>query len=150
MNRLTMGADEYKALAHIAGRLDFFSPFKGEELDKLLSHIQLYGYGAGETIFRRGEPSEAFYIIHEGQIRILMNRHWLWLMRKQARLGPGDLFGEMSLLERRPHSNKAVAVGPTKLFVLLTPDFDALMQRNPAFAEGMRWVASRRKFEDSH
>jgi CRP/FNR family cyclic AMP-dependent transcriptional regulator len=150
MNRLTMGEAEFKALAHIAGRLEFFSPFKGDELDKLLSHIQLYAYAAGEPIFRRGDPAEAFYIIHEGHIRILLNRHWLWLVRKQARLGPGDLFGEMALLENRPHSAKAVAAGPTRLFVLLSPDFNALLQRNPTFAEGVRWVASRRKFEDAH
>ena len=145
-----MGEAEFKALAHIAGRLDFFSPFKGKELDTLLSHIQLYAYSAGETIFRRGDPAEAFYIIHEGEVRILLNKHWLWLIRKQARLGVGDLFGEMALLEDRPRSARAVATGPTKLFVLLRPDFDALMQRNPTFAEGMRLVASRRKFEDSH
>src|ERR1700687_4026758 len=150
MNRLSMGESEFKALAHIAGGLDFFSPFKGDELNTLLSHIQLYAYSAKEVIFRRGDPADALYIIQEGQIRILMNKHWIWLIRKEVRLAPGNLFCEMALLENRPHSARAIAAQPTKLFVLLRPDFEALMQRNPTFAEGMRWVVSRRKFEDSH
>jgi len=147
---LTMGEAEFGALAHIAGRLAFFEPLKGAELEKLLSHIQLFAFKAGETIFKKGDSADALYIIYEGQVRILMNRHWLWLIRREARLAPGNLFGEMALLEKRVRSAKAVAVQPTKLFVLLRADFDALMQRNPLFAEGMRWVAERRKFEDSH
>ena len=150
MQPLTMGETEFRALARIAARLEFFTPLKGQELDTILSHIKLYGYRAGETIFQRGSPSDAFYIIYEGQVRILMNRHWFWLIRRQARLEAGNLFGEMGLLEGRARSATAVASQPTKLFVLLQVDFEALMQRNPAFAEGMRWVASQRKFEDSH
>jgi CRP/FNR family transcriptional regulator, cyclic AMP receptor protein len=144
-----MGEAEFKALARIAGRLEFFSPLKGEELDRLLSHIQLYGYGKGESIFKPGDSAEAIFIIYEGQIKIPMNKHLLWLIRKQARLGPGDVFGEMAILENRPRKLKAVATQPTKLFVLLRPDFDALMNRNPVFAEGIRFIASRRRFEDS-
>jgi CRP-like cAMP-binding protein len=150
MHRLTMGKADYEALAKTAGHLEFFTPFKGEELDLLLSHIQLYKFEAGESIFKRGQTTEALYIIYEGQVRILLNQHWFWLIRKQARLEPGNLFGEMSLLEKKPHSAAAVAAKPTKLFVLFRDDFDMLVQRNPVFAEGIRLVASRRKFEDAH
>ncbi len=145
-----MGPAEYNALAHITGRLEFFAPLKGSELETTLSHIQLFGFSKGETIFKKGSLADAFYIIHEGEVRILMNAHWFWLLRRQARLAPGNIFGEMALLENRPHSATAVTARPSKLFVLLRADFDALLLSNPAFAEGMRWVAARRKFEDTH
>jgi CRP/FNR family cyclic AMP-dependent transcriptional regulator len=150
MKHLTMEKADFAALAHIAGRLEFFTPFKGAELDILMSHIQLYAFDAGETIFKKGQPSDALYIIYEGQVRIPLNRHWLWLIRKSATLKPGNLFGEMSLLDARPHSATVTATQPTKLFVLLRRDFDLLLERNPLFADGMRLIADRRKFEDTH
>lgn len=150
MNRLTIEKTDFDALAHIAGRLEFFTPFMGAELEMLLSRIQLYGFNKGETIFKKGESADAFYILYEGRVRVLLNPHWLWLIRKQAHLEPGNIFGEMALLESRPRSATAIATQPTKLFVLLRKDFEMLVQRNPVFADGMRLLASRRKFEDTH
>ena len=51
-------------------------------------------------------------------------RFW-GLIRKMTRLGAGELFGEMALLDNRPHSATAKAELPSKLFVLLRADFDA-------------------------
>src|SRR5258706_3461924 len=116
MQKLKMGEAEYKNFAHIAGQLDFFAPLKGGQLDALLSHIQLYAFARGETIFKKDDPSDALYIIHEGIVTIRFNRHWIWFVRRVARLGPGNLFGEMSLLENRPHSAPAIAEKDVKLF----------------------------------
>lgn len=150
MKKLPMGEVEYKSLAHIAGDLEFFTPFKGAELEQLLSHIQLYSFAPGETVFKKGGPPDAFYIIHEGRVTIRFNPRWIWFIRKVATLGPGNLFGEIALLERRPHSATAVTEEGAKLFVLLREDFESLLKRNPAFEKGVRWIASKRKFEDSH
>lgn len=145
-----MGEKEFRSLAQVASRLDFFAPIKGAELDRLLSHIQLFGYKNGETIFRRGDAPDAFYIIHEGFVKIQLNQRRLWLIRKVASLGPGNLFGEIALLEDRPRSGTAVAAGPAQLFVVLKDDFNALLRQNPALSDGLKWVAASRKFENSH
>ena len=144
-----MDAVAYRSLAHTASQLDFFSTFKGVELDSILSHIQLYAYGRGETIFKKGDPPNALYIVHEGEIVIRLSR-WYALIRKAALLGPGNLLGEMGLLDNRPRRAAAIARSDAKLFVLLRSDFEDLLQRNPAFAAGVRWLADRRRFEDDH
>jgi CRP/FNR family cyclic AMP-dependent transcriptional regulator len=148
MNRLTMGAAEFKALAHIATKLEFFSPLKGAELDDVLSRLQMYSFTKGETIFNKGDSAEAFFIVHEGLVRILMNGFLFF--RKKASLAPGDLFGEIALLENSSRTAKAVAAQPTKLFALMRTDFNVLMRCNPVFSKGMNYMAERRKFEGSH
>src|ERR1019366_7277296 len=150
MNQLTIEKADFAALARIAGHVDFFTPFKGAELEIMLSHIHLYGYSKGETIFKKGQAPDAFYIVYEGRVRIRLNPRWFAIMHKQAILNPGNLFGEMAILENRPRSATAIATQPTKLFVLFRKEFDMLVQRNPLFADGMRLLAERRKFEDAH
>src|ERR1035437_1675013 len=128
-NRLKMGDAEYRGLAHMAGSLEFFAPFKGNDLDLLLSHIQLYDYAQGETIFKPGEQARALFIIYRGKVQITLKRTWLRFFRRPVRLEPGNLFGEMALLEERTHSAHAVTATPSQLFVLLKPDFQVLLDR---------------------
>jgi CRP-like cAMP-binding protein len=145
-----MGEAEYRSLARIAGQLDIFAPLKGAQLDALLPRIRLYAFAPGEVIFKKGDLPDALYIIHEGSVTIRFNPRWIWFVRKVARLGPGNLFGEMALLEDRPRSAPAVAEKDVKLFVFLRQDFEALMRQNPVFAEEMRLIAAQRKFQTAH
>jgi CRP-like cAMP-binding protein len=146
MKRLIMGEAENRGLAHTAGQLEFFSTLKGADLDRILSHIELYAFNRGEAIFKKGDPADALYIVHQGEVVIQMSR-WFALFRKVARLKPGNLFGEMGLLENRRRAFTATAKMDTQLFVLLKRDFDELLRRNPIFSEGIRWLAQRRQFE---
>jgi len=148
MKRLVIGEAEHRSLAHIAGQLEFFSALKGEALDRILSHIELYAFKRGETIFKKGEPAEALYVVHTGEVVIQISR-WFALFRKVAHLESGNLFGEIALLENRPRAFTATARKDTQVFVLMKRDFDELLQSNPAFADGVRWLAERRRFEDS-
>jgi CRP/FNR family cyclic AMP-dependent transcriptional regulator len=150
MERLTIGAVEFQSLAHIIHLIDIFKPFKGEQLDKILAHILLFDFKPGEVVFKTGAPAEAFYIVHEGTVKLLFKWGFLWLSRKRAFLGPGNIFGEMALLENRPHSATAVTKTGVKLFVILRPDFEALVRLNPAFAEEIRQIAALRHFQTSH
>lgn len=150
MESLPLTQADYANLARIAARLAFFSPFKGSQLDSLLNRIELHEFKAGETIFRKDDPSDALYIINEGKIVIRLGTQWLWLLRKVAHLGAGDIFGEMGLLDNIARSGTAVAETQARLFVFLRKDFDLLMRENPIFAEGMRLVSEKRKFVRAH
>jgi len=145
MKALPMGDTEYRGLAHIAARLEFFRTFTGGQLEKVFSHIELRSFDSGEKVFHKGDPPNAFYIIYEGRIKIHLGYRFWGVMRRMAHLGPGDLFGEMALIEKRPHSGTAVTEQPSKLFVLAYEDFDALLQSDAEFANLMKFVSSRRK-----
>ncbi len=140
-----MGDEEFRGLAHIAASLDFFKSFKGAQLERIFSHIDLQAYEKEEKIFHKGDPPTAFYLIYQGSVRIHLGYRFWGLMRKMAHLKKGDLFGEMALLEKRLHSGTAVAEEPTQLFVLMYEDFDSLMQNDPEFASLMKFVVAHRK-----
>jgi signal-transduction protein with cAMP-binding, CBS, and nucleotidyltransferase domain len=145
MKVLPMGDADFRGLAHIAAQLDFFKSFKGGQLERIFSHIDLYAYEKGETIFHKGGPPTAFYLIYQGRVRIHLGYRFLGVMKRMAHLKDGDMFGEMAIMEKRKHAGTAVAEMPTKIFVLPYEDFDNLMQTDPEFADLMRFVSARRK-----
>jgi CRP-like cAMP-binding protein len=67
---------------------------------------------AGATIFRTGDPSQAVFIIEDGEVAITVNGGI-----EVARLYPGDLFGESGVLEARPRAATATAMTATTLLV---------------------------------
>lgn len=147
MQKLTSGEREYRGLVHVARQLEFFKSLTGAQFETLLAHIQLYAFDSGETLFRDGDPPNAFYILHEGTVRIEIGRRFFGLLKRTIRLGPGAMFGEIALLEKRPHKGTAVAIAPLKVFVMLQDDFNKLLKLDVDFAERIRFLASQRKFE---
>jgi putative iron-dependent peroxidase len=80
---------------------------------------------AGDTILEQGSPGDEFFVVVEGRVAIERDG------RRVARLGPGDFFGEIALIDGRPRSASVVAEGEADLVVLDLPGFDALLDEYP-------------------
>ena len=145
-----MGEAQFRGLVHTTRNLDFFRSLTGAQVDRLFSHIQLYVFDKGETIFKKGDIPGAFYIIYGGRVRIFLGHRFWGLLKKMVHLKAGDMFGEMALIENHPHTGTATAEGTTQLFVVLRDDFHSLLKGDPEFADLMKFVVSRRKFETAH
>lgn len=87
-------------------------------------------FASGETIVRRGDAADEMFVIRTGEVEI--RRDGL-----VARLGPGDFFGEMSLLESLPRDADAVAVTPVELLVITQGGLLVRLRRDPTFAVEM-------------
>lgn len=95
-------------------------------------------FSAGQTIFLEGEAGDVLYIVAEGQVEILISGQLL------ETLGPGDILGEMALIENQPRSATAVARTNCLLTPVTRQHFLALIQRTPLFAiQVMRVLAHR-------
>lgn len=79
----------------------------------------------GDLITAQGESGDDFFIVVSG--RVLVERDGLAM----ARLGPGDFFGEIALIDGRPRTASAIAEGEAQLLVLDHPAFDALLDEFP-------------------
>jgi CRP-like cAMP-binding protein len=88
---------------------------------------------SGAPIFEEGEPAEALYIILSGSVRIVEEGD-----REVARLGPGDFFGELSLLLHTTHSKRAEASEDSELMVVPKRPFEALLAEDPELAKAVR------------
>lgn len=87
-------------------------------------------FRAGRTIVERGVRGDAFYLILDGRAKVY--RSVVPGGRTLARLGPGDFFGEMALLDGGPRVATVVAETPLTAIRLSRPAFRRLLQKEPA------------------
>jgi CRP-like cAMP-binding protein len=144
MEKLAISEAAYVGLVHLTTQLRFFRLLKGLQFERLLSRMELHRYARGETIFHKGQPPLAFYIVYQGRVRIHLGYRFWGLFRRVAYLGPGEVLGERALLEKRVHSATATAWMPSQIFVFSYEQFDELMRDDPDFAELIRFVFSHR------
>lgn len=91
---------------------------------------------AGTALFHRGEPGDSMYLVEKGCVGISVkdtDGHDTTL----AEMGPGDFFGEMSLLDGNPRSADAIAKVDSRLAVLPRDDFRSFLRQNPDIALGI-------------
>jgi len=103
-------------------------------------------FPAGHRIARQGEIETGFFLIVAGAASVVRDGEVL------AKLGPGEFFGELSLLDRRPRMASVVADEPTSCLALSSWDFEALLEAEPGVALAvLREVARRlRAVETDH
>ncbi|HAM34867.1 MAG TPA: hypothetical protein DEB40_04690 [Elusimicrobia bacterium] len=150
MIKLQVSAPQQSFLARALRKVDFFSPLTVGQIDAVLPHISLYSYAQGETVFRQGEPGDAFYIVHVGRVIVRVKKGLLSLRRTVATLGPGDFFGEIALVSRSPRTAEVSCLETSQLFTLVAADFEFVLRQNPSAQAEMARIAARRRFDSSH
>jgi CRP/FNR family transcriptional regulator, cyclic AMP receptor protein len=84
----------------------------------------------GEVILKEGDTGAGLHLIASGAAVVRKNID-AGTTKDVAHLTVGQFFGEMSLVEKMPASAEVAAEGDTRLFILDSKDFDALMTRSP-------------------
>jgi CRP-like cAMP-binding protein len=108
----------------------FFAAFPPAQRDALAAHLSERSHDDGDTVFLRGDESTSLMIVASGRVA-------LRLTSPQGReillaiLEPGEIFGEMSLLDGRGRSADAVAFGPCRLLSLERRDMLPVLQESP-------------------
>jgi CRP/FNR family cyclic AMP-dependent transcriptional regulator len=111
-------------------------------------------YKAEAVVFMRGDPGDSLYGVVTGRVRITANT----ATGKEVILNvmkPGDVFGEIALLDGQPRTAAATTLAPSQLMIIQRADFVALMKREPQLAvhliellcERVRWTSG--QMEDS-
>jgi CRP/FNR family cyclic AMP-dependent transcriptional regulator len=83
-------------------------------------------YAAGDVIVREGDPGDRVYFVSAGRVRVEKGP-----AVRLAEFGPGDFFGEMSLVESVMRSASVIATEPTLVFTLKGMDFYKLYRQRP-------------------
>ena len=91
---------------------------------------------AGDLVFEEGSPGDAMFLLAVGQVRIEKQLE-AGGFAELAVLSPGDVFGEMALIERLPRSARAVAHTDITLFVLGRQDLERWLASEPMMAVGL-------------
>ena len=105
-----------RACAHACGR-SLLAPLPAAELEALARLARERMAANGEWLFRRGDPGDYLLVVLAGELRVSVSGVD---GREQIlrTLGPGDVVGEIALLDGRPRSADAVAVTRVRLLVV--------------------------------
>jgi len=95
----------------------FFGGLSDASLDRLISMLVERRFDAGATVVAEGEEGHSMYIVHSGELAVSKRAESGHVFR-MTRLGPGDFFGEMTLIEMQNRSATVVAETPTVLYEL--------------------------------
>lgn len=113
------------------------------DIARLAQMGSLKKYPADEYVFYEGDPGREMYIILQGKVEISLSNIDGSHMAV-AKLGPGEFFGEMSLLEGLPRSANVQAVEDTILILLNQNNFEVIMVEQPLLVFGiMKGLSSR-------
>lgn len=112
-------------------RVSIFEDLTVKEVQKLRSLMHERTYRDEEHVFHKGQPGPAFYIVRRGEITIYQPGP---PRVNLAKIRPGELFGELAILDDSPRSASAVSVGETVLYAVFKQEFDTLMVSEPLIA----------------
>jgi CRP/FNR family cyclic AMP-dependent transcriptional regulator len=102
-----------------------FRDCSAEVLDRLAGSTAEFQFAAGAPIVQQGQVGNGLYIVVSGGVSIVAGSDQL------ARLGPGDFFGELSVIDQQPRAASAYAVGETVCLALASWDLMAVLEQDP-------------------
>jgi CRP-like cAMP-binding protein len=94
-------------------------------------------FKAGDMLMTEGEEADGAYIIEEGEVEIVVKRNFTEIV--YATVGPGDIVGEMALIDNEPRSASVRAVTEVVCQFVPARDFHAEMEQSPTM---MRFVTA--------
>lgn len=128
-------------------QVDFLEALSRDALEQLAGQAQVAPYAAGAVVVRKGEAGDSLFVIAAGRVQVLAQGRNGEPERAVAELGPGEYFGEMSLLTGAPRAATVRAVEECELVVLTSQALRPVLAADPAAAERLSRTLARRRGE---
>jgi CRP/FNR family cyclic AMP-dependent transcriptional regulator len=93
----------------------FFGGLSKASLDLLVSMLVEHRFEAGDTVVAEREPGRSMFVVHSGTLTVSRKIDAVQSMRLSS-LGPGDFFGEMTLIAMQSRSATIIADVPVTLY----------------------------------
>ena len=122
-------------------KVRLFSACNKKELGLIGKASDEVAVPAGKVLCEQGKPGFEFYLILEGEATVKRNN------KKIATLGPGQYFGELSLLTRYPRNATVEANTGMELLVLGQREFSGLLDEVPGMAHKVLSAMAERLYE---
>lgn len=120
----TRTGDRHELLAS----LPLFAGMDPEHIDLLAATAAEVAFPVGRVIAHHGEIGTGFFVVLEGSVRVVRDGTVV------ARLGPGEFFGELSVLDGLPRTAQVAAEEPTRCLALASWDVERVLLENPSVA----------------
>lgn len=142
------GSGAQAAVAALLRRNRLLSVLDDEEMAAFVALGRIEQHGAESVIFSKGDPGDRLYAIIRGQVAISTTSEDGKMMLLNI-LDPGDVLGEIALIDARERTASATALVATELFRIDRPEFIDFIEQRPKLAtrlmivlcERLRWVS---------
>ena len=102
-----------------------FAECSRKQLDDIAGIADEIDLREGKELTSEGRPGREFFVLIEGSADVKKGS------RRINQMGPGDFFGEISLVTRRPRTATVVATSPVRALVVTDRSFRALLEHQP-------------------
>lgn len=119
-------------------RVPLFSALTKRELTEVARHSEHVTINQGDVLTKEGTIGHEFFVVLEGTASVTRNG------REINRLGQGDFFGELSLLDRAPRNATITAETPLDVVILGQREFNAALDTLPGLAHKLLVGLARR------
>jgi CRP-like cAMP-binding protein len=114
-------------LAAVA-KIPLFARVPQRHLRSVLKRMGEYEYEDGAVILKEARHGEVLFVLLDGSARVVRGG------RTVARLGSGDFFGEIAVLDRRPRTASVIATSPVRCLTLHRDDLREVIAGEPEVA----------------
>ena|SRR5437763_5010193 len=129
-----VGHDWLATLAEVP----LFNGLSKRDLRRIAKLGRIRRFAAGSAMVRAGDPGTSFFVLLDGSARVVPPNG------RAKRLGTGDCFGEMALLDGAPRSADVVAEGELLALTIGRSSFTKLLRKEPGLAHALlRTLAAR-------
>jgi CRP/FNR family transcriptional regulator, nitrogen oxide reductase regulator len=130
----------------VLAQLALFRRVSAEDRERIAAVSFERSYERGDDVFAEGDPSDFFYIVITGRIKVYKhapNGHDIIL----EMFGPGGPLGAVAAYESRPYPASAAAIEPSSCLLIPRQAFFALLEQHPSLVRGLLGSLSLRLVE---
>jgi CRP/FNR family transcriptional regulator, cyclic AMP receptor protein len=124
--------------ADLLAQVPLFEGLSRGHLKRIAEHADEISFRSRETIVEAEQRGGSFFVIVEGEVKVVRGG------RVIARVGPGEFFGEISLLDGGPRTASVIAETPVVAIRLFKGSFDKVLRQEPRVAGKILAVVARR------
>jgi len=117
-------------------KLPLFAGLSGEELGMVAHCLGRRVFGRGVFIYHKDSPGHVLYLIESGLVRLFVISDSGQEVSLDV-FGPGEVFGEVAVLDDLPRPSGAVAIEPTLVWTLQREDLLHLLERCPRLVRNL-------------
>jgi CRP/FNR family cyclic AMP-dependent transcriptional regulator len=131
VRKMKLSRSEDDLVVDMLEKCSLWSGLDKQDLKAIVKISKQQKFQSGDTIVKKGDEGTGFYLVLDGAVEIRSDGKIL------SRLGPGQFFGEMSVVDTQPRSADVVVVEPSRVLFLSSWSFKSLISERPRIAVKM-------------
>ena len=136
--------NSHKQVVQILENIDLFNCLNKSELDDVAKKIKIIEFLEDQSVITEGEDGDSMFIVSEGLVGVYVFANTKNL-NKVGEIGPGEFFGEMSLLTGEPRSATIKAETNTVLYEVKKEHIQKLLKDKPSIMENISKIVAARR-----